>query len=405
MSLFQTLQQAIVQNTQEVAALKAQVNRIATRDGQIRLDGGTIVGLLPTHGHLGTGQGGVLASGTGFLHRLASSYEHVKSNLGATVDPITTDDSDSDYQVGSLWINITLNKAFRCLDATVGAAVWKDTTAAGGGGGDNIQDADGDTRIETEKNPDEDKIRFTTLNIERMLLDTNLLRLNLGGHSASVDFVDLGVGGLAIIGRLGANIILGSFTLLLQTEDITRIQIGTGDVRMIDVDLDMVANFINYREMTAPATPPTIELRTYVKAFGATNALFYKTGAGVEHRLDGDAGIPLIIDGGGEVITTGEKGHAEVPFDCEIQAVRLFSDVSGSIVVDIWKDTFANFPPVVGDSITASAKPTITSAQKSEDTTLTGWTKTLNKGDILAYNVDSVTSIKRVTVSLIVRKK
>ena len=32
---------------------------------------------------------------------------------------------------------------------------------------------------------------------------------------------------------------------------------------------------------------------------------------------------------------------------------------SGSIVIDVWKDTYANFPPIVADTITASAKPTL----------------------------------------------
>ena len=111
-------------------------------------------------------------------------------------------------------------------------------------------------------------------------------------------------------------------------------------------------------------------------------------------------GIGLIIDGGPAVIATGLKGYLEVPFACTILGVTLLADVSGSIVVDIWKDTFANFPPVVADTITAAAKPTITAALKSQDGTLTGWTTAIAAGDILAFNVDSVATIKKVTLSL-----
>lgn len=114
--------------------------------------------------------------------------------------------------------------------------------------------------------------------------------------------------------------------------------------------------------------------------------------------------ITLIIDGGGSAITTGEKGHLEIPFACEIEQVSLLADVSGSIVVNIWKDTYANFPPAVGDKITADAPPTITTAVKSQDATLTGWTKTIAAGDILAFNVDSCTTITRVTLALKVKK-
>ena len=115
--------------------------------------------------------------------------------------------------------------------------------------------------------------------------------------------------------------------------------------------------------------------------------------------------IIFIIDGGGSAITTGEKGHLRIPFKCEIERATLLADQSGSIVIDIWKDTYANFPPTVADTITASAKPTITTAQKSEDATLTGWTKTIAIGDILAFKVDSITSVERVVIILKVRVK
>ena len=110
--------------------------------------------------------------------------------------------------------------------------------------------------------------------------------------------------------------------------------------------------------------------------------------------------IEFIIDGGGAAITTGVKGYLEIPFGCTIQAVTLLADQSGSIVVDIWKDTYANYPPVVGDSITASAKPTISTATKSQNTTLTGWTTSITAGDVLGFNVDSITTCTRVTLSL-----
>jgi len=110
--------------------------------------------------------------------------------------------------------------------------------------------------------------------------------------------------------------------------------------------------------------------------------------------------ISMIIDGGASVITTGLKGYLEIPFACTIQAVTLLADVSGSIVVDIWKDTYANYPPVVADTIVAAAKPTISAALKSQNTTLTGWNTTINAGDILGFNVDSVATIKKLTLSL-----
>ncbi len=113
--------------------------------------------------------------------------------------------------------------------------------------------------------------------------------------------------------------------------------------------------------------------------------------------------IEVVIDGGGSTITTGVKLDVEVPFACTINRVTMLADQSGSIVVDIAKDTYANYPPTFGgggDSITASAKPTITTATKSQDSTLTGWTTSISAGDTLRFNVDSATTIQRVTVSL-----
>jgi len=110
--------------------------------------------------------------------------------------------------------------------------------------------------------------------------------------------------------------------------------------------------------------------------------------------------ITFIIDGICATIAAGEKGHLEIPFNCTIQRVTIEADQTGTVVVDIWKDTYANFPPTNADSITSVTPPTITTAQKSQDATLTNWTTSISTGDILAYNVDSCTNITRVTISL-----
>ena len=117
-----------------------------------------------------------------------------------------------------------------------------------------------------------------------------------------------------------------------------------------------------------------------------------------------DDTIPILLDGGGDVILTGVKGYVEIPFACTIDQVTLLADQSGSIVIDVWVDTYANYPPTNADSITASAPPTITTDTDSQDATLTGWTTSLSKGDVIGFNVDSATSITFVTLSLGVTK-
>lgn len=110
--------------------------------------------------------------------------------------------------------------------------------------------------------------------------------------------------------------------------------------------------------------------------------------------------IGITIDGGGAAITTGVKGYKSFPVAGVITGVRMLADQVGSAVVDIWKDTYANYPPTVADTITAAAKPTIAAANKSEDTTLTGWTTAVAAGDVFGFNVDSAATITRLTLEL-----
>lgn len=108
----------------------------------------------------------------------------------------------------------------------------------------------------------------------------------------------------------------------------------------------------------------------------------------------------ITLDGGGVAITTGVKGDWRAVVGGTITKVTVLADQSGSIVIDVWKDSFANYPPTVADTITASAKPTLSSATKAEDSTLTGWTKTFSAGDTFRFNVDSASTVTRVTLTI-----
>jgi hypothetical protein len=96
----------------------------------------------------------------------------------------------------------------------------------------------------------------------------------------------------------------------------------------------------------------------------------------------------------------GSQSRVRIPYSITITSAIIVSDISGSAVVDIWKDTYANYPPTVADTITASAKPTLTSAIKATDSTLTGWTKTFTAGDWLIANVDSASTANEIIVIL-----
>jgi hypothetical protein len=122
-------------------------------------------------------------------------------------------------------------------------------------------------------------------------------------------------------------------------------------------------------------------------------------------EAEGKGAIYIRLENNGDVINTGDKKiYIEMPFALTLTSARLFADQSSSVVVDVWKDTYANFPPTVADTIIntggGGVKPVLSSTQKYEDTGLVGWSKNFNAGDILEINVDSATTITVLIISL-----
>jgi hypothetical protein len=92
----------------------------------------------------------------------------------------------------------------------------------------------------------------------------------------------------------------------------------------------------------------------------------------IDFETDGSVGIPEYI---------------KIPWNCTIKSWTLTADISGSAVIELWKDTYANYPPTVADKISASTPPTLTSQIKNTDSTLIGWTTSILAGDFIAFNV------------------
>jgi len=108
----------------------------------------------------------------------------------------------------------------------------------------------------------------------------------------------------------------------------------------------------------------------------------------------------IVIDGGGSAITTGIKTDAIIPYNMTISSWTIIADQVGSIVIDVWKDNYATYPPTVLDSIAGSEKPTLSSAIKNQDTNLTTWTTAITAGDIVRFNVDSASTVTKVTLTI-----
>lgn len=120
---------------------------------------------------------------------------------------------------------------------------------------------------------------------------------------------------------------------------------------------------------------------------------------------DVDVTLEHTYDGGGAVPTTGIKGDKRCDFTGTIIRWTLEADQAGSMVLDIWKKPFsANSPPTISNTITASAKPTLSTAQSATSTALTGWTTAVTAGDTFRFNVDSISTLTRYTLTLTIRR-
>lgn len=99
-------------------------------------------------------------------------------------------------------------------------------------------------------------------------------------------------------------------------------------------------------------------------------------------------------------ISPGDELYAYVSSPMTIGGVSLLANASGNLVVDIRKVTVGGFPADSGDSICASAKPTLSSAQTYVDTTLTGWDTNALPGDTYTFYVDSATTVTDFEITL-----
>lgn len=114
----------------------------------------------------------------------------------------------------------------------------------------------------------------------------------------------------------------------------------------------------------------------------------------IEYELEGT--------GAGSALYSGSRGYIMHPNTGTIKSYYLLADISGDLVVDVKKGTYTNFPTLT--SITGTQKPTLTSAQKSYGTNLSTWTTSITKNDILKFDVNQATTVRKATLILQILK-
>jgi hypothetical protein len=118
------------------------------------------------------------------------------------------------------------------------------------------------------------------------------------------------------------------------------------------------------------------------------------------------ADLEILLDGGGQPLAAGVKCDLPIDFACTVTSWTILGDQAGSIQIDLWKSSYATFPPVVGGSMPGASanKPQATGTVKAQGG-VAGWIQSaIAAGEIVRVNVDSVAAFTRVTLGLTVRR-
>jgi hypothetical protein len=85
-----------------------------------------------------------------------------------------------------------------------------------------------------------------------------------------------------------------------------------------------------------------------------------------------------------------------MPYGGSITGWDILGNVSGSISIDLKKSTYSGFP--INTSVTSTNYMTLSSQQKNNNSTLTGWSVTFSSTDIYEFLVNSASTVTRVNV-------
>jgi hypothetical protein len=116
--------------------------------------------------------------------------------------------------------------------------------------------------------------------------------------------------------------------------------------------------------------------------------------------------INVVIGDGANVLTAGIAAALRVDFNAIITGgfVHEFDGITGSVSISIDKAVYAVGSAPSFASITVSSPLVVSSARYGENLTLTGWTRQIDRGDVLRFLVNSAASFTRVLVTLRIRR-
>ncbi len=122
-----------------------------------------------------------------------------------------------------------------------------------------------------------------------------------------------------------------------------------------------------------------------------------------------NAVIGAVFNGGGSVITTPLTVDLHLAYYAKILTYTLTGFPAGTATVLLQNCAYANYNggvthPSTGDDITGGNNAVITSSAKAQDTTLSGWSTTLNTDSILRIQLSSCSVFTNLSLALQVSK-
>lgn len=143
------------------------------------------------------------------------------------------------------------------------------------------------------------------------------------------------------------------------------------------------------------------------------------TAHGLLPKLSNDTGTFLRGDGSwgqigyGSIVFGWNNGTNEIiasdqeillPYSGTIESWTILADKSASVSIDLWLDSYANYPPTVDDTICGANYISLVSAIKNTDSTLTSWNKSFSSGSIMLAHIISVSDASRIVLIINYKK-
>jgi hypothetical protein len=115
----------------------------------------------------------------------------------------------------------------------------------------------------------------------------------------------------------------------------------------------------------------------------------------------GSTYLGTTFDGMGAVVLVNTRTYFRMPAAGGINAWSIVAEgTSPTCTLDIWKIANGTALPTVANTITASAKPELTTGNAVKSTTLTGWTTNFSLDDIFCVNVDACSAATKISLVL-----